>query len=79
MLFDCIQFVRNNWETLHTAYEMKQYRPVDAAGDFLYARNNYMGGFADRELGNLGDKLIEASKAFGKQALVELGNGRVGF
>jgi hypothetical protein len=68
---DCAKFQADNAELL-AQYTQRINRVTEdppeayAGHDFWLTRNGHGAGFWDRNLGELGDKLTEASKAFGE-------------
>jgi hypothetical protein len=72
ILEDCHRFQRENEELLDAAYQLfrqdegnwRLYDVTDAGHDFWLSRNGHGTGFWDRELGEVGDKLHEAAKAY---------------
>ena len=65
---DCKRFQEENAELLESAdYNHPKYLDSEMAGhDFWLSRNGHGAGFWDRGLGNVGDKLSDAAKAFGE-------------
>ncbi len=74
---DCKQFQEENAELLSAAdYGHPEYTDDEMAGhDFWLTRNSHGAGFWDRELGDVGDKLSEAAKAYGESDIYVGDNG----
>ena len=73
MRADCVEFMRANVADL-IEYESRmtceQWRGMERAGhDFWLTRNGHGAGFWDRGLGDLGERLSEATKARGEVCL----------
>jgi hypothetical protein len=63
-LKSCASFEQDNAALLEQAYEQFDYDSEQAGRDFWYTRNGHGVGFWDRDLGDLGDKLTDASDKF---------------
>ncbi len=64
---DCDAFIKENETTL------EDIEASQAGHDFWLTRNGHGVGFLDRNLGAVGKRLYEASKAFG-EAFIEVGD-----
>lgn len=74
MIKDCADFQEAHAALLAEAYGQKHrngrdYDEASAGHDFFLTRVGHGAGFWDRGLGDLGDKLTEASKVFGGEGL----------
>jgi hypothetical protein len=71
MAVDCLAFIEANEADLLTYCEQRTYDPSQgevesyAGHDFWLTRSGHGAGFWDRGLGALGERLTEASKAYG--------------
>ena len=80
---DCAEFMKVNKVDLAQYAAKRSYNPaegtaMDYAGhDFCLTRNGHGAGFWDRGLGDLGQRLTEASKKFGEQNLYVGDNGKL--
>ena len=84
---DCAKFQRENEKDLDLAYELDanarhgaaktDYDQDHAGHDFWLTRNGHGVGFWDRGLGDIGDRLTEASKRFGEFDLYVGDDGKV--
>lgn len=71
---ECAKFQADNADLLDQAYELKRgfgeggypYNREYMGHDFWFTRNGHGVGFWDRRLGEVGDKLTEACKAYGE-------------
>lgn len=74
-------FLRDNWEDIvlyKEAFNLSAYGAVrNAMQDFLLTRNRHGAGFWDRGLGELGERLSEAAKAWGSVDAYEGDDGLV--
>lgn len=74
-------FLRDNWEDIvlyKEAFNLSAYDAVsNAMQDFLLTRNRHGAGFWDRGLGELGERLSEAAKAWGSVDAYEGDDGLV--
>lgn len=81
MRSDCIDFVSSNQELLAEYCEKmkgEQWSGEERAGhDFWLTRNGHGAGFWDRGLGKLGEKLTQASKAYGSIDLYVTDDGKI--
>jgi hypothetical protein len=57
---DCNVFMRNN------RFDLMVVDPSQAGHDFWLTRNGHGAGFWDRGLGDIGDRLSVAARAFGE-------------
>lgn len=78
---DCAKFITEN-ETALGDYAEKigtnEYTESEKAGhDFWLTRNGHGAGFWDRDIGEVGDKLTEASEGFGEVGLYVGDDGKV--
>lgn len=78
---DCAKFIAEN-ETALGDYAEKigtnEYTVSEKAGhDFWLTRNGHGAGFWDRGIGEVGDKLTEASKGFGEVGLYVGDDGKI--
>lgn len=80
----CAKFISENENDLAEYVERRaiprgaDYTEADCAGhDFWLTRNGHGAGFWDRGLGELGDRLSEASKAFGESHLYAGDDGKL--
>jgi len=62
---DCADFQEQNEKLLAEAYDHERYDASYAGHDFWLSRNGHGAGYFDRDLGDVGDKLQNAAKAFG--------------
>lgn len=76
---DCERFQAENADDIRDAnYNFIGYSDEVMAGhDFWLTRNGHGTGFWDRELGDIGDRLTEAAKAFGQIDLYVGDNGLI--
>lgn len=79
---DCAKFQKDNAAMLAEAYSSRKsitrkYTESSAGHDFWLTRNGHGAGFWDRDLGDVGDKLTEASKAAGECDLYIGDDGKV--
>ena len=76
---DCRKFQAENAALLQKAhYNNDEFSDDEMAGhDFWLTRHSHGAGFWDRELGEVGDKLTEACKAFGECWVVVGDDGRL--
>lgn len=80
---DCEDFFKHHEKDLAKYCELIWYNPgegepEDYAGhDFWLTRNGHGAGFWDRGLGELGDRLTEAAKAYGSVDLYPMEDGRI--
>ncbi len=63
---ECKDFQEAQAELLQKAYTQGRYTAETAGHDFWLTRNGHGAGFWDRGLGDIGDKLTEASKPYGE-------------
>lgn len=74
-------FLRDNWEDIVLYKEALNLPAYDAVSkamhDFLLTRNGHGAGFWDRGLGELGERLSEAAKAWGSADAYEGDDGLV--
>jgi hypothetical protein len=82
MKHDAAKFQRENEELLHQAYTQRRLIPVRydegrAGHDFWLTRNGHGAGFWDRDLGDVGDKLTKAAKAYGQFDLYVGDDGKI--
>lgn len=74
-------FLRDNWEDIVLYKEARNLSAYDAVSnamhDFLLTRNRHGAGFWDRGLGELGERLSEAAKAWGSVDAYEGDDGLV--
>jgi len=62
---ECKDFQEDQQDLLKAAYDQRGYTADKAGHDFWLTRNGHGAGFWDRGLGEIGDQLTEASKAYG--------------
>jgi hypothetical protein len=80
---DCEDFFKHHEADLseycaRITYDPSQGEPEDYAGhDFWLTRNGHGAGFWDRGLGELGERLSEAAKAYGSVDLYPMQDGRI--
>lgn len=78
---DCRDFQKQNAADLATAYGIyrrNEWTPEAQAGhDFFLTRSHHGAGFWDRDLGEVGDKLTEASRAWGSFSLHVADDGKL--
>jgi hypothetical protein len=79
MTADCKRFQEENAEDLLDAnYNHATHSDDEMGGhDFWLTRNGHGAGFWDGELGDIGDRLTEASKAFGEVCLTVCDDGEI--
>ena len=83
MKSDCTKFMADNGEDLELfgnvmgVSETKPDFSGSAGHDFWLTRNGHGAGFWDRGLGELGDRLSKASKAFGESHLYAGDDGKL--
>lgn len=92
MIEDCAKFQKDNAELLEQAYDQRiaedprrrgggagpgDYDSEAAGHDFWLTRNGHGAGFWDRNLGEVGDKLAEAARAWGNYDLYIGDDGQV--
>ncbi len=66
---DCRAFVEDNWTDLMAWADRMGYGAETAGHDFWLTRNGHGAGFWDRGAGDIGDRLTDASKAYGSSDL----------
>lgn len=71
MKADCADFQEAN------ANDLADIDPSQAGHDFWLTRNGHGAGFWDRGLGDLGDRLSDASKVYGGVDLIVGGDGQI--
>jgi hypothetical protein len=69
---DVTDFVRANWA------DLQGLDPEQTGHDFLLTRNGHGVGFWDRDLGELGERLTEASRPYGTMSAYGTEDGKVG-
>jgi hypothetical protein len=82
---DCLAFLKANESLIKQAADLGDYfaqktkwNEYERAGhDFWFTRNHHGAGFWDRNLGEVGDKLTEAAKAFGECTLIVGDDGKI--
>ena len=78
MVADCARFQQEQAADLALAKYEAQWTDAEMAGhDFWLTRNGHGAGFWDRGLGKVGDRLSDASKAFGSFELYIGGDGKI--
>lgn len=84
MAVDCDAFIARNLPDLVTYCELRTYDPSQgpvasyAGHDFWLTRNGHGAGFWDRGLGDLGERLSDAARAYGdadNMRPVDMGDG----
>lgn len=70
---DVLQFIKANAELLEQSGQSDE----QIGHDFWLTRNGHGAGFWDRGLGDIGDKLTEACKAFGEAWLYVGDDGQI--
>lgn len=63
---ECLLFQNENQKELVETYKKLNYSESSAGHDFWLTRNGHGVGFWDRGLGDVGDKLSDASKLYGQ-------------
>lgn len=63
---ECKRFQDENLTELENAYSVSGYGEAQAGHDFWLTRNGHGAGFWDRQLGDVGDTLTAACKAYGE-------------
>ena len=83
MLEDCEDFVKHHGDDLaeyieRISYDPSQGEAEDYAGhDFWLTRNGHGAGFWDRGMGELGERLADAARAYGSVDLYAMEDGKV--
>lgn len=74
---ECRDFFDANAELLAIALEKFAFGSSSAGNDFWLTRNGHGAGFWDRGLGDVGDRLSEASKVYGGVDLCVGDDGKI--
>src|SRR5690606_12135580 len=78
IITDCQDFQQSNADDLDLAYGLPDYGgPTQAGHDFWLTRNGHGAGFWDRGIGEVGDRLANASKVYGGVDLYFGDDGKV--